>query len=172
MKFKSSYDKEVYFEKWQTPMTNRGNIWLNHQFLTNRYIYFFFRLYPDPLKKIYVMKILRYSPLRITEECNAVGFISKYFRISKKRSNSADSNIKETLSRTWKIWNTQYIKEIDSNYALSGFTKKRNKKIFQYLIVTQEEWLEFISLHEPEWKVYKNKTLAELVMRYTKISVA
>jgi hypothetical protein len=171
MKTRSTFDKDVYFEKWQNPMTEGENIWMAHQFVTYSYIYFFFQQYSDRFKKTYVMKIGRYSPFRITEECNAVGFISKYFRSATKDPKTIFRNSNGHHIQTWKLWNTQFIKEIDSNCALSGYTKKRNKKIFQYLIITQEEWIEFISLHEPEWKVYKNKTLEELVMHYTKISL-
>jgi hypothetical protein len=85
MKTRSTYDREVYFEKWQTPMTDGDGIWLKHQFITYSYIYFFFQLYSDQFKNTYVMKLGRYSPFRITEECNAVGFISKYFRSATKK---------------------------------------------------------------------------------------
>ncbi|MEQ1666197.1 MAG: hypothetical protein ABL927_12570 [Bdellovibrionales bacterium] len=117
------------------------------------------------------MKLGRYSPFRITEECNAVGFISKYFCSATKKPKKIYLNSNGHYIRTWKLWNTQYIKEIDSNCALSGYTKKRNKNIYQYLIKTQEEWIELITPDEPEWKVYKNKSLEELIMNYTKKSI-
>jgi hypothetical protein len=169
MKIKSTYGKDVYFEKWQTPMTEGENIWLIHQFMRNGGTYFFFNLYSDQFKKIYVMKISRYSPFRITEECNAVGFISRYFSTKKNTPKSIYKNSNNHPISTWKLWGSQYIKEIDYNYALSGYKKKHNKSLFEYIIQTQEVWIEFISRFEPEWAVYENKTLEELVTYYMKI---
>jgi hypothetical protein len=132
---------------------------------------FFFQLYSDRFKKNYVMKIDRLCPFRITEECNAVGFLLKYFRTDIKNPGSVFQSPKGYQVQTWKLWNTQYIKEIDSNCALSGYTKKRDKNIFQYLIETQSEWIEFISRREPEWTVYKNKKLDDLIDYYSRLKI-
>ena len=77
----------------------------------------------------------------------------------------------EKTSSTYKLWNTSFIKDVDENHALSNYAPERNKNIFQYLIVTQNEWIEFISLDPIEWRLHKNIKEDELVCFYLKKSL-
>jgi hypothetical protein len=166
-RIKSSAGKDTYFEAWQTPLTEGENIWLTYMLLSSTKIHFFFKLYSDRFEKINVMSISRYCPFRLTEERQAEGFLTKYFYIDEKKSNQILKNLKGLPIATWKIWGTQFIKELDSNYSLSEYKKKHDPNIFQYLIRTQEEWIEFISSTPPEWVEFDNKNINELIAEFT-----
>ncbi|MEQ1665755.1 MAG: hypothetical protein ABL927_10305 [Bdellovibrionales bacterium] len=165
---KSSAGKDTYFEAWQTPLTEGENIWLSYMLLGRTNIYFFFKLYSDKFEKINVMTISRYCPFRLTEECQAEGYLTKYFNTDEKNPKLIYKNSKGVPIATWKIWGTQYIKEIDSNFALSDYKEKHNPNIFQYFIRTQEEWIEFISSTPPDWAEFENKKINELIAEYIK----
>jgi hypothetical protein len=87
---------------------------------------------------------------------------------SKKIPNSYFLNKKCFPFKTWRLWGTSWILELDTYLVLSDYAKTRDKNIHQFLIQTENEWIEFICPYEPDWKTYKNKSLQELMLYYSK----
>ena len=103
--------------------------------------------------------------MRITDETYAYNCIGKY--LNRKVPRKKD----EKRCSTLKLWNTSFIKDIEESNALSGYALERDKNIFQYLIITDDEWVEFISLNPIEWTFHKDVKLDELVNVYMKKSL-
>ena len=51
---------------------------------------------------------------------------------------------------------------------MSDYKPPKYKDIPQYLIVTQNEWVEFISPGEPTWNIHKNASTQKLINLYSK----
>jgi len=169
MKIKSEAGKNIYFEHWSTPLDQAKAVWLETFLMIGNKMHFFFRLEKGAPNITYVMSLSRGWPIRFTEEEHAIGCVAKY-TVGKNDENIAPVNSHGYQFKTWKLWGTQYIKEMDSNHALSDYKPRRNKNLFQHLIETQEEWIEFICTPgvEPKWKVYKGTDVRSLVRHYTK----
>lgn len=161
MRIRSEIYKEVFYEKWQTPISHGLFVWLWGIVQTQAHTHFFFTV--DSEKDCHVMTIGRRWPMRLTDEDYA-SCIRKYFRDAPiKRKKPKRQPLRPF--RTWKMWGTNYIKELDEGHALSDYKKPRDKKIFSYLIVTQDEWIEMV-LSEPEWKVFRNTRAKKVMQSY------
>ncbi|OFZ45969.1 MAG: hypothetical protein A2381_00220 [Bdellovibrionales bacterium RIFOXYB1_FULL_37_110] len=165
MKVESAYGNEVYVEDWNTPVMHSDQLWLLAELRILNDVHFFFKLNSDSPDDIYVITVSSFCPLRITDEAYAYTCIGKYVDRKVPREKN------EKTSSTYKLWNTSFIKDVDENHALSNYAPERNKNIFQYLIVTQNEWIEFISLDPIEWRLHKNIKEDELVCFYLKKSL-
>ncbi len=159
MRTKSKFYNDVYKEPWKTPMGHPNEfIRLGRVLTTTTDVHFFFFIDDENRykKKIaYVLTIDRWDPLRITEEkynCS----IGKYLK----------SKLPYKFCATWKLWGTNFIKEVDQGHALSDYKKKQDKNICQYLIISEDLWIEFISDVPPKWEIYKNTTLKEIMKPY------
>ncbi|MBC7458785.1 MAG: hypothetical protein H7235_10930 [Bdellovibrionaceae bacterium] len=169
MKIKSTAGKDVYFENWSTPLDQGQWIWLISLLQTVDSIHFFFAFTGDKAsKRIHVMTIDRYCPYRLIEERYAVGCVGKNLLERKKENNYPSRNSKGNHIKTWKLWGTQFIKEVDENTSLSNYSPIPNKNIVQYLITTEEEYIEFIADQEPRWKSYPNMKIENLLVHYSK----
>ena len=165
MKIKSRI-KNVYFEKWHTPIGRCQSLWLSATLQTIDSVYFFFRLESDVAKDIHVMSFSRRHPYRMTDEDLAYGSIGKYLAPLHPKK-ERDSK----FHHTYKLWGTNLIEDLDQFKVLSDYKKKRDKNIFEYLIITQDEWIEFILYpHEPDWKVFHDVKIDTLVDYYLKKS--
>lgn len=161
-------DKKIYYKHWQTPLSGAQNLWLSSVLQTKNRIHFFFQLGKEDEKKIHVMTIYRSWPYRVTDEEYTYGSIPSD-NFSKGINLTAKKFHKKKFLRTWKFWNTSFVKEIEGrNNSLSNYSHKRDLNLYQYLINTQEEVIEFISLFEPTWKVHKNKKISSLLSYYSK----
>ncbi|NOT77488.1 MAG: hypothetical protein HOP07_00635 [Bacteriovoracaceae bacterium] len=164
MKVKSSYGKEVYLEDWNTPIMHNEQLWLVAELRIMNGIHLFFKLNSSSRDEYYSFTISFRCPLRITDETYAHNCIGKY--LNRKVIRPKD----EQRSSTLKLWNTSFIKEIEENNALSGYAAERDKNIFQYLIITEDEWVEFITLSPIEWTFHKCIKIDELLNTYIKES--
>lgn len=165
MKIKSEFMKGVYYERWKTPVMHNEQLWLSGTLQTADKTHMFFSLNTDIPKDIHVMTFERFSSYRITEEYLAYHSIGRYLR-SKKPHNK-----KIRKCSTWKLWNTSFILDMEIANALSDYAKKRDKNIFEYLISTQDENIEIISKHPPEWAFHENVKMNKLVNLYMKKSL-
>jgi hypothetical protein len=167
MKIKSKVSKSTYFEHWSTPLDEAEWLSLNAVLQTNHNVNLFFQSEKRTQDKTYVMTFGRNWPYRLTEEEYAIGCIGKYFEKPKGKP-EPPKNRKGRRFRTWKLWGTQYIKDINTNHALSDYKPPKYKDIPQYLIITDDEWIEFICLGQPEWKIHKNMNMKKLISYYMK----
>ena len=165
MKIESSYGSDVCFEYWDTPVMYNEQLWLLAELRIMNNIHLFFKLNSDSPDDIYVTTISSRCPFRATDETYAYNCIGKYL----KRKVPKDKS--EKKCSTYKIWNTSFIEDIEENNALSDYVLQRDKNIFQYLIVTEDEYIEFISLDPLEWNFHKNVKIDELVNFYMKKSL-
>jgi hypothetical protein len=165
MKEESVYGNEVYLEDWNTPIMYNNQLWLVAELRIMNDIHFFFKLNSDSRGEYYTTTISSRCPLRITDETYAHNCIGKYldWKIPRKKDNPGSS--------TLKLWNTSFIKDIEENNAMSGYALERNKDIFQYLIITNDEWVEFITLSPVEWSFHKDVKIDELISAYLKKSL-
>lgn len=158
MKIESAYGNDVYFKSWDTPVRYNEQLWLLSQVYDGSDIHFFFQLNHGS-DDIYVLSIPWTSPFRITEEGLGWKYIGDYLT----RTTPKDKN--EKMGSTYKIWNTSFAKNTYRSRPLS--VEERNpEEIFQYLIITQDVWIEFVTLDTLKWEFYKNTDPDKLVIKY------
>jgi hypothetical protein len=160
--------KHTKVKFWPTPVSGvvYYNLRLEAILQTYERTLFFFRIADSNREKnkVHVMSVFRYSPYQIIEEQYAIEYFGKYIRLLPKKE-WMRKEIKH-FPATWKIWNTNFINELDKYHALSGYDKKRDKTICEYLIKTSDDWVSVISFEPPQWKVYRNKSLKAIVRHY------
>lgn len=159
MKIKSKLN-DVYFEPWQTPVISAENLWCHGVLHTNWYTHFCVSINAE--KDIHVISIDHRSPYRIVDEDHQ-SYLEKYFA-SDLSPEERKLHIPK-LCRTWKIWGTTFIHEMDEGRFLSGLGKEHDKEIFQYLMFTQDEWIEFIS-DPPRWETFKDSDIKTVMNHY------
>lgn len=98
----------------------------------------------------------------MTEECIAYGNIWKYIQEKKSKSEVKRQNI-----RTYQLWNTPYVKELDANFVSSGYAKRRDKNISQYMIRTDDETIEFVA-RKFEWVEYEGFNTQDIMEKLIK----
>lgn len=170
MKIKSR-EKDAFLERWKTPVSDAYLLWLSAVLQTASQVHFFFAI-GLPSKKIkkkhdvHVMTISRYWPYRVIEEEYAHSCIGRYFHTHPSEK-KYPPGFPIGQSRTWKIWGTSFIQELDRGKALSDYKEERDKNIFEYLILTEGEWIEFVS-GPPRWEVLHDTTVKMAVRHYLK----
>jgi hypothetical protein len=158
MKIESAHDKDIIFENWNTPVIYNEQLWLLSQIYNGSDIHFFFQKNHGS-DDIHVLTIPWTSPFRITEEGLGWTYIGNYF------INETPAQHKEKKCSTYKIWNTSFAKNTYRSRPLSE--EERNPEdIFQYLIITQDVWIEFVTLDTIEWEFYENADPDKLVLKY------
>ena len=161
MKIKSKY-KNVYFEHWDSPVKGT-NILVFEGILTTPWLtHICVSCYQN--SDIHVLTIHATDPYRVLDEDHSC-FYRKYFD-SGLSKNELKKNHPDPC-RTWKIWGTTFIQELDEGYYLSDFKSEHDENIFQYLIFTQDQWIEFICPN-PIWKTFKNSSFEKVVIHYLK----
>lgn len=161
---KSDFINDVYLEHWRTPIMHNQQLWLQFVLHTGSTVHFFFSV-NDKAESIHVMTINCGWPYRVVDESLGYHCIGKYFRFKKEPLK------KVKICSTWKVWNTSFILDMESANALSGYAKKRNKDYFEYVIATQDEYIEFISLNPPSWEFYQDIEIQKLINDYTEKSL-
>ncbi|MGE3609705.1 MAG: hypothetical protein AB7I27_08995 [Bacteriovoracaceae bacterium] len=162
MKKKSNQKNEIKCKYWETPVVNSENLWLARILSTDKYTFFFFvKNHYLPGNEFYVLTIGGggYEPFKITEEglgWKTVGGLLKNKIPSKRKKGS-----------TYKVWNTPFAKMTFG--ALPITTKEYEQKDkFQYVIRTNDTWIEFVSFVPPIWEHHKGIKLDRLVIQYLK----
>lgn len=165
-----SQQKGAYAERWKTPVSSTWSLYLEAVLQTVSHTHFFFfkddekfpkaskvKNFENKRRDIHVLTIGRNLPYRLTEEGYAHPCITKYLPMGRRK--------RRKPFRTWRLWGTSFIKELDEGYALSGYANKRNENLSEYLIITGDEWIEFIA-GIPRWNLLRNVTLKEAVRHY------
>lgn len=165
MKMKSVVDG-VSFERWNTPLTGNARVWLSSMYESKIQTHFIFTTgYGTKLKKderIYVLTIPRASSYRLIEEEYAYTCIGKYFRDDPNRPKRRKPA--RRYQTTWKISGASFTEELDEGKELS---RKREKMRFEYLILTEDEWIGIVS-DSVEWTELNNMTVQSAVRTFLK----
>ena len=151
---------QIICEYWETPITDHPFLWFVFQLYDGKHNYFFFENdIGGPVDPIYVMTIRNRDTVKISDEGDST------LRIFNLLKNKKSSDRKKRMS--FKIWNSPLA--LEANLRL-GITPKKYDEIekFQYLILTQDETIEFVTLEEPKWEIFKNIHLDDLVIQYLK----
>lgn len=156
----SKVDESILFERWETPVGTSNELWLWRQIFTKFNTYFFFHKNHDsPEDEYYVLTINGNAPFRLTEE--GLGSDSVGGLVTEK-----DAEVSEcTIFRTFKVWNTSFAIKSFSGHAISEEEYDKKEK-FQYLIYTQDTWIEFVAFKSPIWEFHQDKKLDDLVIQY------
>lgn len=148
---------EISWIYWETPVSGLETLWLSNQLHTGSNNYFFFEndIY-DPIKSVSLLTIRSLDSFKISDESDSS------IRINKLLDNRLPENRK--WARSYKIWNSPYA--LEASYRL-GMTSKEYDETekFQYLIVTQDVAIEFVTSATPKWEVYEGGNLEELVIQ-------
>jgi hypothetical protein len=159
----SIINKQVLFEVWDAPVVHAPYLDLETIFQTRSDIYFFFHARnKKKLSTFFYLKVDRLTPFKMTEECIAYGNIWKYVREKKSKLKE-----KRHYIRTYQLWNTPYVKELDANFVLSGYAKKRDKNISQYMIRTDDETIELVA-RKFEWVSYEGFNTQDIIEKLIK----
>ncbi|MBP9681372.1 MAG: hypothetical protein KBD76_08200 [Bacteriovorax sp.] len=156
----SSSNTNTTIAYWETPIVDHRFLWLAQQAYTGLNNYFFFENdIETPANPIYVMTIGAGETFKISDESDSS------LRIDQLLQNRP-SSLRER-ARSFKIWNSPLA--LEASYTL-GMTSKEYDEIekFQFLIITQDETIEFLTLKEPTWEIYEGVKLEDLVIQYIK----
>jgi hypothetical protein len=166
-----SREKDVYIENWTTPVSHAEDLSLSAVLQTASRIHFlFFPVFkgerPKKKRDIYVMTTCRGWPYRVIDEEYAHSGVGRYFHPHpSEKKHLADRPLAK--SRTWKIWGTSFIQELDRGKALSNYEEKRDKNIFEYFVLTDCEWIELAS-PSVDWEILRDTTVKAAIRRYLK----
>jgi len=153
------FDKKVVCEYWDTPLLQSNELWLEMQFYTEKHIVFFFkRNYDSPENEYHVLTLEADSPFRITEEGLGWKVVGDLLD-----NNTAREEGKR--GRTFKVWNTQFAIESCLGLAIPAEKYDEMEK-FQYVIYTNDAWVQFVTFDSVKWEFHQNVHLKDLVAQY------
>ena len=151
---------KIICDYWETPITDHRFLWFVFQFYDGKYNYFFFNNDVNgPVDPIYVMTIRNRDTFKISDETGSERRIIQLLKHEKVST--------RTKGKSFKVWNSPLAVEYYKGLPL---TKKEydQKDKFQYVILTQDETIEFVTLEEPKWEIHENIHLDDLVIQYLK----
>jgi hypothetical protein len=150
---------QITCDYWSTPIIILQFIWFSKQLNTGRGNYFFFETDNNaPDGPIYVMAIGSRETVKTSEEGDSTYRINQLLESSPRPSNGV-------RKRSFKVWNSPLALEACLRLGITEKEYNETEK-FQYVILTQNETIEFVTLKEPEWEIYKDTSLDDLVIQY------
>jgi hypothetical protein len=152
---------QIVCDFWDTPIIDIQFLWFSGQLKTGQSNYFFFECDTDaPVGSIYVMTIGNRETVKISDEGDST------YRMNQLLMNSPRP-LNGIRKKSLKIWNSPLALEACLRL---GITKKEYGEIekFQYVILTQDETIELVTIKEPSWETYKGLKLEELVIQYVR----
>jgi hypothetical protein len=153
------FDKKIVSEYWDTPVLQSNELWLEIQFYTENHIVFFFKKnYDSPKNEYHVLTIEADSPFRITEEGLGWKVVGDLLD-----NNTAREEGKR--GRTFKVWNTQFAIESCLGLAIPAEKYDEMEK-FQYVIYTNDAWVQFVTFDPVKWEYHQNMQLKDLIVQY------
>lgn len=162
-KIPSELDSKVYFAKAKTPISHAEKLNIEAIYQVGKFTHFFFRSEnKDKTEKYYSLKVDRAAPYRVTEENIIYSSTLKYLK-----SATSFSQFKEDKSNVYILWGTPYIREMNASEDLSNYNKKDMDKVFQVLIVAEDEAVEFLAPQLMIWKEYDETSFRKLVSNKT-----
>lgn len=152
---------QIICDYWNTPIINLQFIWFSKQLNTGRSNYFFFETDTDaPDGPIYVMTIGSRETVKTSEEGDSTYRINQLLESSPRPSNGI-------RKRSFKVWNSPLALEACLRLGITEKEYNETEK-FQYIILTQNETIEFVTLKEPKWEIYEGIKLDDLVIQFLK----
>jgi hypothetical protein len=164
MKYQSAYNSEIFFEKIEdTPISYMESLRLNIILdIDGGGPYFFFSGWKKNKKrKSYISCYLKYrslSPYRLMEEDVAHATVWNYLNA---RETYPASN--KDHCRVYFLWGTPYIKEMNTRGTYSDYKQDIGNKVFQIMIITDDETLEIVDPHNMEWIKYNPKKMRDIL---------
>ncbi|MFZ4405161.1 MAG: hypothetical protein ACOYOK_13755 [Pseudobdellovibrionaceae bacterium] len=108
-----------------------------------------------PNFRTYILTLPEYVPYRLHEKKFAANTLGK-----KCKFNGVDPDAKKT--GTWKLQGKKFFNVIQKGQALCHEVRNEYKDLSQYLIVTDEDWLEFVSCR-PLWTIHNTTEMTDLL---------
>jgi len=162
MKINSAAGKDIYFKEWNTAIKYSDQLHLLTVLQDFQYIHFFFQRRFKKEEEHYELVIPTGSSYRITEEgmwISSVGVLISRENPTKR---------KKKRIRSFKIWNTPFAQSMYHGQPVA-LEDVKEKDIYQYLIVCQDDWIEFFSKSPPKWiKLKKGASISKQIGSYLK----
>lgn len=156
----STSSDQLFSDYWETPVVDHQFLWLSRQLYTGLNNYFFFNNDVEgPADPIYVLTIGPRETFKISDESDSS------IRISNLLGNMLPSQRESGSS--FKVWNSPLAMEACLRLGISSKEYNEMEK-FQYIVLTQDETIEFVTLKEPKWETYEGIELDDLVLQYLK----
>lgn len=150
---------QITCDFWETPIIHLEILWTSKQLNTGKNNYFFFEDDTDaPEGPIYVMSIGGKETVKTSDEGDSTYRINQLLESSPRPANGI-------RKKSFKVWNSPLALEACLRLGITEKEYNETEK-FQYVILTQNETIEFVTLKEPEWEVYKDTSLDDLVIQY------
>jgi len=155
----SKSDKnQIICECWETPVIDSENLWLYRLLYTHFNTYFFFHKDRDGINDpIYVLTIRGRETFKISDEGESTS------RIHELLKHKPPHHIK--WPKTFKVWNSQLAIEVCRGLAIPKEKYEQIEK-YQYIVLAQDETIEFVTNKEPKWEIHQNIFLDDLVIQY------
>lgn len=68
----------------------------------------------------------------------------------------------------YRLYGTPYIKEMNKSGTYSNYKKDIDNKVFQIMIITEDETIEIVNPQEMEWVKYNYKNLKQTIINIIK----
>ena len=129
-------------------------------------IFFFQGWKKNKSRKSYVgfyLKISFRTAYRIMQEEEAYSSIWKYTSSDKIKYSRQNGE----YCKIYKLWGTPYIQEMNTSGIYSDFKEDVENKVFQIMIITDDETIEIVMPPEMEWVKYNPKKLKSVIVDLT-----
>jgi hypothetical protein len=164
MKNQIRIDEDIHYDYWETPI-KKSWIYLLTVLQDNLHVRFFFAVRSNGGDKVerYELTIPAGDSYKVTEENQ--GWESNEYFFDGKGPKEAGLQ----KSRTFKVWNTPYAKDTYCSGLALAEHEVNPDHIFEYVIICQDEWVEFFTRAEPKWtRLEKGTKIADLIAGYLK----
>jgi hypothetical protein len=153
-------NSDIYCNHWNTLVIDSENLWLYRQLYTSFNNYFFFNKNSDgPNDPIYVLTIRGGDTFKISDEGESCS------RIHELLKSAPSFHVK--WPKTFKVWNSPLAIEACRGLAIPKEEYQTMEK-YQYVVLAQDETIEFVTFDEPIWEMHENILLDDLVIQYLK----
>jgi hypothetical protein len=162
MKTQATANEDISYEFWETPV-KESRLYLLTILQDSRHVRFFFAGRFNEEKELYELAISTGNSYKVTEE-NQGWKTNEYFFDGK-----GPKGDELQKSRTFKVWNTPYAKDTYCSGLMLAEHEKNPEHIFEYVIICQDEWIEFFTRGQPKWtRLEKGTKIADLISGYLK----
>lgn len=154
-----SNQNKIFCDFWDTPIINLQFLWFSKQLNTGQGNYFFFESDTDaPDGPIYVMEIGSRETVKTSDEGDSTYRINQLLESSPRPANGV-------RKKSFKVWNSPLALEACLRLGISEKKYDEMEK-FQYIVLTQNETIEFVTFDPPKWEIHQNILLDDLVIQY------
>jgi len=155
---KKSDKNQIICEYWETPVIGSDCLWLYRLLYTHFNTYFFFHKDHDGIDDpVYVLSIRGRETFKISDEGESTN------RIHELLKHKPPYHIK--WPKTFKVWNSPLAIEVCRGLAIPKEEYGQMEK-YQYIVLAQNETIEFVTFDPPRWEMHQNILLDDLVIQY------